>query len=165
VVKRACSVKDSTKLAAIKMVKKRDDVKAKKMVLREVISYRMVASRKAKNVVDLYEISQDDDHVFLVMELVTGGDLAAEEKPVSENVAIRYSLAMVNALRLCHQMGVTHRDITPNNFMKTTEKKGATLKLMDFGVSSHQDETFEDGDAAMQTQCGTPKYSMHSPSP
>jgi len=84
VVKRACSVKDSTKLAAIKMVKKRDDVKAKKMVLREVISYRMVASRKAKNVVDLYEISQDDDHVFLVMELVTGGDLAAEEKPVSE---------------------------------------------------------------------------------
>ena len=41
---------------------------------------------------------------------------------------------MLSAICYLHQNGIAHRDIKPDNFMFTTKKKTAELKLIDFGA-------------------------------
>lgn len=80
-----------------------------------------------------------DGHLFYVMELVEGRDLAkrieAEGKlPVGE--ATRIALAVCDALAFAHEQGVVHRDIKPSNILLTDR---GTVKVADFGLAKIDD--------------------------
>lgn len=94
-----------------------------------------------------------DKYFYIVMELVTGGELYQEiidENKLSEQRSRRIFQQLVDAISFCHSKGIYHRDIKPENILIDDKD---CVKVTDFGLSSI-------GGAAslLHTQCGTPKY-------
>jgi serine/threonine protein kinase len=92
------------------------------------------------NIVRLYEVLEDADTVFLLMELCAGGELFDKidsEERLTEPVARNFAQQMLSALAYCHEQGVVHRDVKPENFLLETEDPNCSrLKLADFGIAT-----------------------------
>lgn len=87
-----------------------------------------------KNVVTLKAFFEDDENCYLVMELCKGGrllDLMKEVGMFSEQKAAKIVKELVGVLKYCHEMGVVHRDVKPENVL--VESGG--IKLADFGLA------------------------------
>jgi calcium-dependent protein kinase len=110
------------------------------------------------NIIKLYETFEDDQYLYIVMELCSGGDLFERTKaaaPFSEAdaaIIIRQVLRCVNYL---HERGICHRDLKLENFLFTSsaDVSKASLKMIDFGLAT----TCKDG-GQMTTSVGTPMY-------
>ncbi|XP_051956572.1 citron rho-interacting kinase-like [Xyrauchen texanus] len=80
---------------------------------------------------------QDHDHVYLVMEYMSGGDLMTlmnrYEDQFDESMAQFYLAELVQAIHTVHQMGYVHRDIKPENVL--IDRTGH-IKLADFGSAA-----------------------------
>ena len=66
------------------------------------------------NVVKLYEIYEDEDNIYLVMELMTGGELfdrVVDKEHYSEKEAADTIRPIVDAIKYCHSLGIVHRDL------------------------------------------------------
>lgn len=69
------------------------------------------------NVVKLFEVFEDKDNYYLVMELMTGGELfdrVVEKEFYSEKEAAETMRPIIDALMYCHSLGIIHRDIKVN---------------------------------------------------
>ncbi len=107
------------------------------------------------NVVKLYEIFDEGDVLYLVMELMNGGELfdrIVEKECYSEKEAADTIRPLVDAIRYCHSMGIVHRDLKPENLLYGSSDGQAILKISDFGLAR-----FVQGELAT-TACGTPGY-------
>ena len=107
-------------------------------------------------IVNMHEIMSSRDKIFLVMELVTGGDLfdkIAVQGPLKEGEGRNLFGQILTAIAHCHDRGVCHRDIKPENVLMTSD---GIAKLSDFGLGAMREEG-QDLDA-MTTVCGTPNY-------
>ncbi|MFE1438988.1 protein kinase [Streptomyces sp. NPDC058739] len=92
------------------------------------------------NVVRVYDVVDDGERLWIVMELVTGRSLeriTAEDGPLHPGEAARIGLGLVAALRQVHERGVLHRDIKPGNVL--IEAPGQRVVLTDFGIAAIQD--------------------------
>jgi serine/threonine protein kinase len=76
---------------------------------------RAGASVSHPNVCQLYEIDEDEDGLFLTLELLEGEPLSArlERGPLLSNDAIQIGLSVLSALAALHQKGIVHRDLKP----------------------------------------------------
>jgi serine/threonine protein kinase/tetratricopeptide (TPR) repeat protein len=94
---------------------------------------RAAASVSHPNVCQLYEIDEDQDGLFLAMELLDGEALserlARGSLPAGE--AIQIALAVLSALAALHQKGIVHRDLKPSNIFLSVHG----VKLLDFGLA------------------------------
>jgi len=103
----------------------------------------------------LYDVYEDDQHLFLVMECMEGGELferLTEVKRFCEHDAADAIWQMLLALNYIHSHGIVHRDIKLENFLY--DKKGSShLKLIDFGFSRLWDPNIK-----MHVSCGTLSY-------
>ncbi|WP_148256744.1 serine/threonine-protein kinase [Kribbella flavida] len=99
------------------------------------IEAQAAARLQHPNVVATYDVGAADDHVFLVMELVTGTDLAqllrSEGLPTTKVVA-DVAVQGARALDAAHAAGIVHRDVKPGNLLLATD---GTLKITDFGLA------------------------------
>ena len=100
--------------------------------------------------------------IFLVLELVEGGELfdkIASEGRLSEGRARFYFKQLVDGLLYCHKLGICHRDLKPENLLLDA---AGNLKISDFGVSTLTvGDADADGDQRaelLKTTCGTPNY-------
>ncbi|WP_276207581.1 serine/threonine-protein kinase [Streptomyces humi] len=92
------------------------------------------------NVVRVYDVVDEGERLWIVMELVAGRALErimAEDGPLGPREAARIGLGLVAALRQVHAGGVLHRDIKPGNVL--VENAGARVVLTDFGIAAIQD--------------------------
>lgn len=165
---RLCSRKDAEfdrehpehSLAAVKIIPKgRDGVYNEKMVSREVFSFRLLEMAGGHdNIVEMYEVCEDSEFVYLVMELLAGGELfarIAERGQYTERDAANLVVSMLASLACCHRLNITHRDVKPENFVfGDADGDGSDLKLTDFGIAHYS----EDPSALCKTLCGTPLY-------
>jgi len=112
------------------------------------------------NVVRLYKVHETQTVLYLVMELLTGGELfdrIVAKGHYSEASARELTVTLLNAVGYLHSMGIAHRDLKPENLLLTDSTEGAVVKITDFGLS----KIFSDdaaGEVVMKTACGTPGY-------
>ncbi|MFC8344693.1 protein kinase [Streptomyces sp. NPDC057280] len=92
------------------------------------------------NVVRIYDVVDEGERLWIVMELVAGRSLermTAEDGPLGPREAARIGIGLVTALRQVHARGVLHRDIKPGNVL--VEAGGHRVVLTDFGIAAIQD--------------------------
>ena len=96
------------------------------------------------NIVTIMDSIDEGDEHYIVMEYVSGGDLAKLIKqgrlPAQE--VVNLSIDLVDALTRAHRLEIIHRDIKPENVLVAEDK---TLRLTDFGVARirHDDDETE----------------------
>ncbi|XP_053499826.1 calcium/calmodulin-dependent protein kinase IGb [Ictalurus furcatus] len=138
------------KLFAIKCVKKKN--KRDINLENEIAVLRRI---KHENVVGLEDLYESRTHYYLVMQLVSGGELfdrildrgVYSEKDAS--LVIRQVLEGVNYL---HKNGIVHRDLKPENLLYYSPDEESKIMISDFGLSKMEDK------GIMSTACGTPGY-------
>ncbi|KAK9758113.1 hypothetical protein RND81_01G208000 [Saponaria officinalis] len=111
---------------------------------------------KHPNVVQLHEVMASKTKIYMVLELVDGGelfDIIAKHGKLQENDARKYFQQLINAVDYCHSRGVYHRDLKPENLLLDSF---GVLKIADFGLSVFSQQVREDG--LLHTTCGTPNY-------
>ncbi|MFD7878652.1 serine/threonine-protein kinase, partial [Streptomyces sp. NPDC059766] len=92
------------------------------------------------HVVRVYDVVDEGERLWIVMELVAGRSLEraiAQDGPLSPGETARIGLGLVAALRQVHAGGVLHRDIKPGNVL--VESGGRRVVLTDFGIAAIQD--------------------------
>ncbi|XP_057771434.1 CBL-interacting serine/threonine-protein kinase 7-like [Salvia miltiorrhiza] len=140
---------------AIKVIDKAATVDAamEPRIVREVSAMRRLHHHP--NILNLHEVMATKTKIYLVMELAPGGELFAKLsrcRRFSESAARRYFHQVISALRFCHQNGVFHRDIKPQNLLLD---HNGILKITDFGLSALSEHKI---DGLVRTACGTPAY-------
>ncbi len=95
---------------------------------------RAASALNHPGITTIYEVGEENEHLFLVMELVTGKTLRAmvKEGALEPRVVARLSIQMAEALGAAHAQGVVHGDIKPENISVTPEGR---VKLLDFGIA------------------------------
>ncbi|GLV37690.1 Calcium/calmodulin-dependent protein kinase I [Carabus blaptoides fortunei] len=107
------------------------------------------------NIVQLLETFEDKSKVYLVMELVTGGELfdrIVEKGSYTEKDASDLIRQVLEAVDYMHEQGVVHRDLKPENLLYYSPDEDSKIMISDFGLSKMEDS------GIMATACGTPGY-------
>uniref|UniRef100_A0A182KE01 Protein kinase domain-containing protein n=1 Tax=Anopheles christyi TaxID=43041 RepID=A0A182KE01_9DIPT len=107
------------------------------------------------NIVQLLETFEDKSKVYLIMELVTGGELfdrIVEKGSYTERDASNLIRQVLEAVDYMHEQGVVHRDLKPENLLYYSPAEDSKIMISDFGLSKMEDSGF------MATACGTPGY-------
>ncbi|KAK6244338.1 hypothetical protein QUC31_010747 [Theobroma cacao] len=116
-------------------------------VRREVKILRALTGHK--NLVQFYDAYEDDDNVYIVMELCRGGELLdrilSRGGKYSEEDAKTVVVQILSVVAFCHLQGVVHRDLKPEgyftelqqNFLFTSKQENSPLKAIDFGLSDY----------------------------
>jgi serine/threonine protein kinase len=145
---------DLSYAVAIKILDKKA-IKANELTVNVRREIAIMKALKHKNIVSLQEVLSSTSKLYIVMDLVRGGELfeMIERKgELDEDLARKYFQQLVDGIDYCHRRGVYHRDLKPENLL--VDEKGI-LKIADFGVSSMKSGP----DAGLlHTQCGTPYY-------
>ncbi|XP_010262311.1 PREDICTED: phosphoenolpyruvate carboxylase kinase 1-like [Nelumbo nucifera] len=104
------------------------------------------------NVVQLFNVYEDDAYLHMVMELCGSSDLyeRVSKRTFSEAEAAAVMSPLMDAIAYCHRRGVAHRDIKPDNVLFDDRN---ILKLADFGSADY----FHEG-RSMRGIVGTPYY-------
>ena len=113
------------------------------------------------NSVSIIDFGRTDDGIlYLVMEFLTGRDLAMvmhEEGPLPLDRIARIMISTLDALGEAHERGVVHRDLKPENIILQRLRSGDDLvKVVDFGLA-----TIVGGESSITKPglvCGTPDY-------
>ncbi|XP_044240289.1 serine/threonine-protein kinase DCLK2 isoform X5 [Ursus arctos] len=151
-VVKECMDRSTGKEFALKIIDKAKCCGKEHLIENEVSILRRV---KHPNIIMLVEEMETATELFLVMELVKGGDLfdaitSSTKYTERDGSAMVYNLA--NALRYLHGLSIVHRDIKPENLLVCEYPDGTkSLKLGDFGLA-----TVVEG--PLYTVCGTPTY-------
>ncbi|KAL8263548.1 hypothetical protein R6Q59_021678 [Mikania micrantha] len=139
---------------AVKVIEKPSiaDPTMEPRLVREVAAMRRL---NHPNILKLHEVMATKTKIYLVMELAAGGELFTQltrRRRMKEATARFYFQQLVSALHFCHQNGVTHRDLKPQNLLLDAQ---GCLKISDFGLSALP-ESQKDG--MLHTACGTPAF-------
>ncbi|MDQ4044754.1 MAG: serine/threonine protein kinase, partial [Chloroflexota bacterium] len=116
---------------------------------------RAAASINHPNVVDVYDVGQEGDLLYLVMQFVDGTDLKRvieREGALPWQRAVEIASAVLAGLTPIHAAGIVHRDIKPQNVLIGTNGE---IKVTDFGVAHIERESAL---TAVGTTVGTAAY-------
>ncbi|NXV13310.1 DCLK2 kinase, partial [Cepphus grylle] len=151
-VVKECVERSTGKEFALKIIDKAKCCGKEHLIENEVSILRQV---KHPNIIMLMEEMDTPTELYLVMELVKGGDLfdaitSSTKYTERDGSAMVYNLA--SALKYLHGLNIVHRDIKPENLLVCEYPDGTkSLKLGDFGLA-----TVVEG--PLYTVCGTPTY-------
>ena len=98
---------------------------------------RAAARLKHQNIAQVYEIGEEDDRLYIVMEYVEGGSLRdrleeAKGRSLPLDDVMRWVQQAADGLAEAHKQGIIHRDIKPDNLMLT---ESGQIKITDFGLA------------------------------
>jgi serine/threonine protein kinase len=91
------------------------------------------------NIVKLYDIYENHDNKFIVMEYCKEGDLftylQSRNFKLSEKDVVKIIKQILSGLFYLHQYGITHRDLKPENILVSSKNGKVLFKITDFGLS------------------------------
>ena len=109
-----------------------------------------IAKIDNENVLKIYDVGTEDEHHFMVVELLEGEeilDLIEREGQVEATDALRIVRQAANGLSAAHAKGIIHRDVKPQNLFLLED---GTVKVVDFGLAARFSDSTE--------RVGTPHY-------
>jgi len=115
---------------ALKVIAASSDEDARRRVLSEA---RAAAAVSHPNICQIFEIGEEQDTLFITMELLTGETLADRilRGPLATSQAIPLAIEALTALQVIHEQGLIHRDLKPGNIFLTPHG----VKILDFGLA------------------------------
>uniref|UniRef100_A0A1A7X955 Calcium/calmodulin-dependent protein kinase IGb n=1 Tax=Iconisemion striatum TaxID=60296 RepID=A0A1A7X955_9TELE len=142
--------KKTGKMFAMKCVKKK---KKRDINLENEIA--VLRKIKHENVVGMEDFYESRTHYYLIMQLVSGGELfdrILDRGVYSEKDASKVIQQILQAVSYLHQSGIVHRDLKPENILYYSQDEDSKIMISDFGLSKMADS------GIMSTACGTPGY-------
>ncbi|XP_006877282.1 PREDICTED: calcium/calmodulin-dependent protein kinase type 1B [Chrysochloris asiatica] len=142
----------STHLVALKCIPKKALRGKETLVENEIAVLRRVSH---PNIVALEDVHESPSHLYLAMELVTGGELfdrIMERGSYTEKDASHLVGQVLGAVSYLHSLGIVHRDLKPENLLYATPFEDSKIMVSDFGLSKIQAGNM------LGTACGTPGY-------
>lgn len=94
-----------------------------------------------ENIVSVWDVGEEDDCFYLVMEYIEGMTLSEYIKThgaLEPKVAVAYINQVLQGIQHAHEQGIVHRDIKPQNMMIDPND---TIKIVDFGIAKALSET------------------------
>ncbi|XP_067905645.1 serine/threonine-protein kinase H1 homolog isoform X1 [Heterodontus francisci] len=127
---------------------------------REVCESELNVLRRVRhtNVIQLIEVFETQERVYMVMELATGGELfdrIIAKGSFTERDATRVLQMVLDGVKYLHILGITHRDLKPENLLYYHPGADSKIMITDFGLASTRKKG---DDCLMKTTCGTPEY-------
>ncbi|XP_067247717.1 calcium/calmodulin-dependent protein kinase type 1D isoform X1 [Chanodichthys erythropterus] len=141
------------KMFAVKCIPKKALKGKESSIENEIAVLRKI---KHENIVALEDIYESSNHLYLIMQLVSGGELfdrIVEKGFYTEKDASTLIRQVLDAVNYLHTMGIVHRDLKPENLLYFNPQDGSKIMISDFGLSKMEGT----GDV-MSTACGTPGY-------
>ncbi|CAF0939187.1 unnamed protein product [Rotaria sordida] len=115
------------------------------------------------NLIQLHEVLESTQKLYLVVELCEGGELGGCVKnigPLPEETVKQIMSKLISALHYLHKMNIVHRDLKLENILLKNTPTNKTdefdIRVTDFGLSSKQSITSTD--SLFNDYCGTPLY-------
>ncbi|XP_035376303.1 calcium/calmodulin-dependent protein kinase type 1 isoform X3 [Electrophorus electricus] len=145
--------KRTRKLVAIKCIPKKALEGKENSIENEIAVLHKI---KHANIVSLEDIYESKSHLYLVMQLVSGGELfdrIVEKGFYTEKDASKLIRQILDAVKYLHDMGIVHRDLKPENLLYYSMDEDSKIMISDFGLSK-----IEGSGSVMSTACGTPGY-------
>ncbi|MGI5920298.1 MAG: protein kinase domain-containing protein [Syntrophomonadaceae bacterium] len=132
VYKARCRILD--RIVAIKILK--EDLSRDKSFVEKFRVEALAAARISHpNIVNIYDVGQEGDIHYIVMEYVEGKtlkEIIRRQAPLSIAKAVDIAIMICDGVHHAHQKGVIHRDIKPHNILVTDT---GMVKVADFGIA------------------------------
>jgi len=159
VVKRAIN-KNTGDVVAIKIIEKTTLSPEELETLTEEVD--ILEKIDHMHIVKLFDIYETKDHLYMVMELLRGGELfdnIVQKGTYSEKEAAEVMRQILDAINYLHNRGIVHRDLKPENLIYQEDPERypkALVKITDFGLAKYLGH--DESTGLMKTACGTPGY-------
>ncbi|MGP9019108.1 serine/threonine-protein kinase [Streptomyces sp. BR1] len=112
-----------------------DDEEKRRLITRTLREAKAIARIRNTSAVTVYDVVDEDDRPWIVMELVEGKSLAEavrEDGLLTPRRAAEVGLAILDVLRSAHREGILHRDVKPSNVLIAEDGR---VVLTDFGIA------------------------------
>ncbi|MEU8653167.1 serine/threonine-protein kinase [Streptomyces sp. NPDC048737] len=112
-----------------------DDEEKRRLITRTLREAKAIARIRNNSAVTVFDVVEEDDRPWIVMELVEGKSLAEvirEDGVLEPRRAAEVGLAILDVLRSAHREGILHRDVKPSNVLIAEDGR---VVLTDFGIA------------------------------
>uniref|UniRef100_A0A4W4FJS5 Protein kinase domain-containing protein n=1 Tax=Electrophorus electricus TaxID=8005 RepID=A0A4W4FJS5_ELEEL len=142
------------KMYAVKCIPKKALRGKESSIENEIAVLRKI---KHENIVALEDIYESPNYLYLIMQLVSGGELfdrIVEKGFYTEQDASALIKQVLDAVNYLHSLGIVHRDLKPENLLYFNPHDESKIMISDFGLSKMEGAASD----IMSTACGTPGY-------
>ncbi|OKJ17226.1 serine/threonine-protein kinase [Kitasatospora sp. CB01950] len=118
-----------------------DEAEKHRLIVRTLREAKATARIRHTAAVTVFDVVEEDERPWIVMELVDGrslADVVREDGPLTPERAAAIGLDLLGVLGAAHNQGVLHRDVKPSNVL--IGEDGRTV-LTDFGIASVEGDT------------------------
>ncbi|PWI17523.1 serine/threonine protein kinase [Streptomyces sp. Act143] len=112
-----------------------DEEEKRRLITRTLREAKAIARIRNNSAVTVFDVVDEDDRPWIVMELVEGKSLAEvirEDGLLEPRRAAEVGLAVLDVLRSAHREGILHRDVKPSNVLISEDGR---VVLTDFGIA------------------------------
>ncbi|MFE2312724.1 protein kinase [Streptomyces sp. NPDC059441] len=112
-----------------------DEDEKRRLITRTLREAKAIARIRNNGAVTVFDVVDEDNRPWIVMELVEGKSLAEvirEDGVLTPKRAAEVGIAILDVLRSAHREGILHRDVKPSNVLISTDGR---VVLTDFGIA------------------------------
>ena len=143
---KTINIQDKQTVAAVKTLNKQNDTERRARMQRETVALSTLSHANLPKVLDTNtEFWQDKEYkLFIATEFIPGDTLSNFDlSAIDLNQKIELTINIANVINYCHQRGIVHRDIKPDNIILRNNSIAEPV-VIDFGISFNFNENDDD---------------------